>query len=114
MICSPRGAAIGAGSAFAATCVPVLLEAPRKTAAHCGTHPAGNGSIIAGRPSSSGCRPSRMASTMSGARGVERPSAPAARTIRLLDRAVATGRPLGDRAIARALGYRKPPEASVH
>ena len=34
--------------------------------------------------------------------------------IRLLNRAVATGRPLGDRAIARALGYRKPPEASVH
>ena len=34
--------------------------------------------------------------------------------IRLLDRAVATGRPLGDWSIARALGYRKPPEASVH
>ena len=33
---------------------------------------------------------------------------------RLLNRAVATGRPPGDRAIARALGYRKPPEASVH
>ncbi len=34
--------------------------------------------------------------------------------IGLLNRAGATGRPPGDRAIARALGYRKPPEASVH
>ena len=34
--------------------------------------------------------------------------------MRLLSRAVATGRPPGDRAIARALGCRTPPEASVH
>ena len=34
--------------------------------------------------------------------------------IGLLNRAVAAGRPLGDCAIARALGYRKPPEAAVH
>lgn len=59
MICSPREAAIGSGSAFAATRFPVLLGAPRKTAPRCRAHTAGNGSIIAGHPSSSDCHPCR-------------------------------------------------------
>lgn len=49
---------------------------PAPRASCCFTQPAGNGSNNRGRPSSGGCRPSRIASTISGASSVSRSRLP--------------------------------------